>query len=204
MAKPKLQASTTVAMENINSLESHIDSMPEIDLKFKFFIAELMMLRLFAIVETNIADTAYKLATNAPYLNGAPPKLLVPPRKSMAGARSDMMDLGREKSRGLSWTAVREIKRNTKHILDPTDFFILNVSKYAAIITEMRKVRNYIAHKNSSSRKGFREVVRGKYSANLKLSAGSFLLLENRHSPHNFERFIKTSRILITDIASGV
>jgi len=204
MAKPKLQASTTGAIAKINALEKHVDSMYGIDMKLKYFVTELMMLRLFAIVETNIADTAYKLATNASYLNGTSPKLLVFPRKSMAGAREDMMGLDRDKKRGLNWAAAKEIKLNTKHILDPADFFILSIAKHAAIITEMRKIRNYIAHKNPASRKGFREVVRAKYAANLKLSVGAFLLSEKRHVPHNFKRFIKTSRVLITDIASGV
>ena len=141
MAKPKVDTSVNSAKEQILALENHINSMQDIDMKFQFFIAELTMLRLFAIVETGISDIAYRLATGSKYLNGITPALIAPACGTIDNARNMMMNYNRGgTARSLKWTQSGEIKKNIEHILDETDFFYVNIANHSAILTEMRNV----------------------------------------------------------------
>lgn len=203
MAKPKIHTTTDFALNQISLLEKYVLSMNTIEVKFQYFISELVMLRLFAIVETSIAEIAYKLATGATYLNGNPPKLLVSPCVSIKAAKHNMRTLNRRTTTDLHWRKASDIKDNIKHLLDSSDYFAQNIDKYGSIFSEMRIVRTYIAHRNTGSRKKFKSVIRQIYGANLRLQVGAFLISKKRKPMANLEKYIKTSRIFLNDIAIG-
>ncbi len=137
-------------------------------------------------------------------MNGITPALIAPACGTIDNARNMMMTYNRGgTARSLKWTQSGEIKKNIEHVLDETDFFYVNIANHSAILTEMRKVRNYIAHKNKGSRKGFSEVVRARYGGNLKIQVGAFLISKKRHTPSNLSRYFTVSKILIDDISKG-
>ena len=203
MAKSKIQTTTNLALSQISLLEKYVLSMNTIEVKFQYFISELVMLRLFTIIETSIEEIAYKLATGATYLNGNPPKLLVSPCVSIQAAKNNMRNLNRYKPTDLHWTKATYIKESIKYLLDSSDYFAQNIDKHGSIISEMRKVRVHIAHRDADSRKGFKDVIRQSYGANLRLTVGAFLISTKRKPMANLEVYIKTSRILLNDIATG-
>lgn len=205
MARPKVNTTTDYALSQISSLEDKILSMNTLEIKFQYFISELVMMRLFSIVEASIAEIAYKLATGAKYSNGNSPLLLVSPCPSMNAAKIKM----RNENRGgrtvdLKWSKASYIKQSIRYVLDDTDCFARNIDNHGIIISEMSKVRNFIAHKNPNSKDGYKSVLRQKYGAHPKLQVGAFLLSTKRTPTSNLEIYIKTSRIFLKDISTGI
>lgn len=75
---------------------------------------------------------------------------------------------------------------------------------YASYITELRYIRNYIAHRNDGTRKNFRTVVRKFYGAVVPgVTSGTLLLSERVSRPSLLETHIRTSRILIRDLVKA-
>jgi hypothetical protein len=203
MARPKIPTTTDYAQKQISSLENHILSMDDVEIKFQYFISELIMIRLFAILESSIAEIAYKLATGAKYVNGNTPMLLVSPCASIKTAKHIMRTENRGRTVDLKWSKASYIKESIKYVLDDTDYFARNIDRYGTIISEMSKVRNFITHKNTNSRTEYKSIIRHKYGANLKLQVGAFLLSTKRRPIPNLETYIQASRILLNDIAIG-
>ncbi|MEQ1621004.1 MAG: hypothetical protein ABL919_06330 [Methylococcales bacterium] len=81
--------------------------------------------------------------------------------------------------------------------------FITNAQIHGALIDQMRKVRNVLAHNTSSAKADFSEVVRQIYGANIKLTAGAFLCSTRRSPVCNLSRYIASTRIVLSDIAKG-
>src|SRR5207249_2455104 len=104
-----------------------------------------------------------KLLCGATYLDATHPGRLVTAR-SMAGAVTAMKTHGRSKPKNyLSWTKSKDIQDNLSLTLDAVDPFFAVVTKHGSLLSEMRFVRNHIAHGNSGTRSNFRKVVRQYY-----------------------------------------
>ena len=171
--------------------------------RYQFFIAELITLRLFAILESAIANIAYKLVAGAAYLNGNHPIRLFT-ANSMAGARSAMLNYRRSNPRqNLRWTKSRDIRDSTSNVLPATESFITYAQAHGHVMDEMRKVRNYIAHRNADSRLGYRQVVRATYGANINIQSGAFLASTRRRTVAKVDEYITISKIIITDLVKG-
>lgn len=203
MARPKINTTVERALSDLKKLENYINSMNDVELKFQSFIAQLVMMRQYDVLELAIAEIAYKLCTGSQYLNGNNPNLITRPAPSIKTAREQMCSFNRTKYRQLRWSRSKEIKCNIENIMDLTDYYVQKIEIHASLLCEMSKVRNFIAHNNASARKKYKEVIKDIYSADLKLGVGAFLISTKRHSIPNLERYIKFSRIMIKEIASG-
>ena len=203
MPTPNLSVTVREATAAIARLENFRADSRTLSAMHQHLIAELLMLRLFAILEFSIENLACKLVAGATYLNGDPPNRLVLAR-SLQAARSAMETHDRINGKiTLRWTSSRDIRKSTSTVLCGTDPFLNNTSRHAHILTEMRKVRNYLAHKSASSRKGYREVLRSIYGANRLVRVESFLTSPRRHSPTKIDQYLASTRVIISDLAMG-
>ena len=169
MAAPRVEVSVRNAILDIERLEQFRIDSQALEPVVQYLIAELIMLRLFSIIESTIEDIACKLVAGAFYLNGLYPARLCSAR-SMAGAKAAMLSYGRSKSKYyLKWTSVGDIRESTSKVLDAADPFMTYAEVHGNVLNEMRKVRNFLAHRGARARKGYREVVRVVYGANSRL-----------------------------------
>ena len=164
-------------------------------------IAEIVHLRLAILLENHMKTIFAKLCCGAAYIDGTAPLLLLAPRKSASAAVSAMQILNRAKPFQLSWNDGPKIRNGVQHLLDPRDHSISVVRNFGAHFTEMRFIRNHIAHKNEGTRTNFRKLVRSYYGANVPgITSGILLLSPKVSQPSLIEVHIRTSRTLIKDI----
>lgn len=158
-------------------------------------VAEIILLRLFDLFENFGASVATKLACGAPYVDGVAPVLLHRARSRQAAVRLFQL-YGRRSQRNLRWSSVKDINANITRVIDRNDNFIGVIGRYGLLISELRCVRNRIAHNNSKSRKKYREVVRRHYGAYMNHVSPGTLLLTSRISPILIEQYIRKGRIV--------
>ena len=185
-------------------LEELASSMETLAVGHRKLVAEIIMIRLVLLAENTISSICMKLLSGADYLDGRRPKRMVA-ASSKAKAEALMKQFGRTKPTGhLSWLRSREIRRNLKYTLEPTDPLLAVVLNYGALLTDMTYVRNHIAHKSESSRRHFRDVVR-KYYGGLKrgVTPGVLLLTEAFGKPVLVTKYIAYYRVLIRELVRG-
>lgn len=163
-------------------------------------IAEIMLMRLSFLLENHLKLIFAKLSCGARYLDGSIPKLQLP-RRSMAAALTAMKDFNRPRPRYPIWNDAAEIRENVIHVISANDHCISVMRAYASYITELRYIRNYIAHRNDGTHKNFRTVLRKFYGAVVPgVTSGTLLLSERVSTPPLMELHIRTSRILIKEL----
>ena len=202
MPAPRVEVTVRDTTTDIERLETYRTDSQSLAPKHQYLIAELIMLRLFSIIESAIENVACKLVAGAPYLNGTHPARLFT-ANSMNGAMSAMLTHGRPKARNyLRWTSVEDIRDSTSLVLHSTDPFITNTRAHSNILNEMRKVRNFLAHRSPKARQDFREVVRVVYGANSRVKISAFLT-SPRHPIAKVDEYLATAKIMISDLAKG-
>ncbi len=113
-----------------------------------------------------------------------------------------MRSHGRAKpKRYLSWTKASSIRDNVSQTLGASDPFFAVVSAHGALLTEMRYVRNHIAHANAATRVRFHGIVR-QHCGGLRrgLTPGLFLLMSTLGPPSLLQRYIVASRVAVKDL----
>ncbi len=114
-----------------------------------------------------------------------------------------MQRLKRPKIRyNLPWNDGAEIRDNIQFVIDPTDACHQELKNYASYLTEIRWIRNHIAHRNDNSRVNFIKLIRRYYGAKVPGVTCGNLLLSPRVSPTRplLERHIVTANVMIKDI----
>ncbi len=203
MAVAKLSITLRNADTAINRLEKYVSGAQVLPPKFQHFIAEMVMLRLFSIFESSVAEIAYKLAAGATYTNGNAPTLNVQ-AGSMLGSRSLFLAHGRQRARtNLQWTKASYIRESVEHVIPPTEIFIFNIQANGQVIEEMRKVRNILAHRTSSAASKYRTVLRQSYGANVQVTPGAFLTSTSRSSTTKLAFYLASTRAILNDAARG-
>ena len=204
MAAPRVDVTVRNTTADIDRLETFRADSQSLDPVHQYLIAELIVLRLFSIVESAIEEIACKLVAGSPYVNGLPPARLFPAR-SRDGARLAMLTHGRKKTKSyLRWTSVKDIRDSTSQVLKSTDPFITYAQAHGNILSEMRKVRNFLAHrKGPNARSGYKEVVRVVYGANSRVSIGAFLTSRRSRPVAKVDEYLATARIMVSDLARG-
>ena len=203
MPAPRVDVTVRETITDIDHLETFRTKSQLLAPEYQYLIAELIMLRLFSIIETAIEDLACKLVAGAPYVNGTQPVRLFTAR-SMDGARSAMLTHGRQRIKSyLRWTSVKDIRDSTSQVLNSTDPFIRYARVHGNILSEMRKVRNFLAHRNSRTRQSYREVVRVVYGANSRVGIEAFLTSRRSRSVAKVDEYLTTAKIMISDLARG-
>ena len=203
MPAPRVDVTVRNTNTDIERLETFRTNSQSLAPVHQYLIAELIMLRLFSIIESAIEDLACKLVAGATYVNGTLPGRLLP-ANSMHDARSAMLTYGRPKTKSyLRWTSVKDIRDSTSRVLISTDPFITYTQAHGNILSEMRKVRNFLAHRGPTARQGYREVVRVVYGANSRVRIGAFLTSRQRHSVAKVDEYLTKAKIMISDLARG-
>lgn len=187
----------------ISRLQAHVADAHELAPRFQNFIAEMVMLRLFSIFESSVAELAYKLAAGASYTNGTLPALSVR-ANSMNGSRGLFLSHGRTKSRqNLQWTKASYIRESVRYVMPDTEMFVFNVRAHGAVIEEMRRVRNVLGHQTPSARQLYKRVLRQEYGANVQVAPGAFLLSTNRNPTSKLNSYLASTRLILADAARG-
>ena len=203
MPAPRVEVTVRNTTTDIERLEIFRTDSQSLAPVHQYLIAELVMLRLFSIIESAIEDLACKLVAGAPYVNGTHPARAFPAR-SVDGARSAMLTHGRTKAKKyLRWTSVTDIRESTSTVLQSTDPFITYARVHGNILSEMRKVRNFLAHRSPNARQGYREVVRVVYGANSRVRVEAFLTSRQRRPVAKVDEYLTTAKIMIADLARG-
>ena len=203
MPMPRVEVTVRDSNADIERLETYRAASKCLAPIYQYLIAELIMLRLFSIIESATENVACKLVAGAPYLNGTHPARLIT-AKSMDGAMLAMREHDRPKAKSrLRWTSVRDIRDSTSQVLSSSDPFIVYAQAHGYILSEMRKVRNFLAHRSPDSRRGYREVVRIVYGANSKIRIGAFLTSRQRRPVAKIDEYLVTAKVIISDFARG-
>jgi len=193
----------TKKLSEIDKLQNYILNSSGLSAKYQHFISEVVMLRLFSVLETSFSECAFKLACGASYRSGIAPILLHNCR-SILDAHSNMLTLGRRRPTiYLKWTRADFIEDSIKNVLDTRDSFFLHITNHSLVIDEMRMVRNHIAHGTTSTRSDYYLVLTRLYGGNPRLNMGAFLTSKTRHTNSNIMRYIQVSKIIINDITAG-
>lgn len=204
MAVARLSITLRNAETAINRLQMHVSEAQVLPPKFQHFIAEMVMLRLFSIFESSIAELAYKLAAGATYTNGNAPALRVQ-AGSMLGSRALFLTHGRQRARtNLQWTKASYIRESVEHVIPPTERFVFNIQANGQVIEEMRRVRNVLAHRTSSASSKYRAVLRQSYGANVQVTPGAFLTSTSRSNTNKLALYLASTRAILNDAARGI
>lgn len=204
MPRASLPATYAASVRDINRLSVYVTNFGAMEAKYQYMVAEVVMLRLFSILEQAIGETALKLACGATYTNGRAATVLIPCR-SIADATNKMMTSRprRDQIRYLQWTKAALVERSIRYVLDSRDAFFINVQNNAILLNEMRVVRNEIAHRTKSTRQEYRTELARIYGAKTNLTVGAFLTSSTRHPRSNIVRYIRSIPIIVRDISRG-
>ena len=185
-------------------LNSLIPSLNNLSADHRKLVAEIMMVRLFLMVENTIQSACGKLLCGAPYLDTTTPLLLVLARSSV-DAFDLMRNHGRTKAkRSLNWTQSSEIRDNLRYTMDQNDSIFQAISNYGTLLTDMRYIRNHIAHKSSGSLENFQKLIRKHYGGLKRgVTPGLLLLTQALGPPVLIEQYILSSRVMIKSLVRG-
>ncbi len=198
MPKPSLAVDLRMTQDDTRYLEGILDDAKDLPPKFQFYVAELTLLRLSQLLEARIISVASKLVCGASYYDGTPPRMMCNAR-SIASAKVQMQVYGRPKPVNLKWSKVPSIKKNVVHVLDPAEHFLISLDKHSNFLSDLTGVRNYIAHRNASTRERYREVIKRHYGAYAKISPGVLLMSEKLMRPALLRRYVVEVRAMIGD-----
>ncbi len=203
MPTPKLSITLRNANKVIDKLQEYKNESENLEAKYQHFIAEMIMMRLFSTFEKTVAEMAFKLAARASYLNGTFPNLIVR-ANNINASRGLFLNHGRNRPRqNLRWTKAKYIRESVQFVIPVSEQFIRYALIHGASISEMRKIRNVLAHNNSKAKRDFSTVVRAVYGAKIGITIGAFLTTERRTPTCNLNRYIATTKIIINDMAKG-
>ncbi len=187
-------------VDKLSDFERNLNPLPA---KFQKLSAEIVLLRLFSLLEDTLASMARKVVCKAQYLDGSNPVVLVT-CPNVQSAESKMKQFGRTRIRyNLKWTRASEIKENLKYVLDGNDNFVRTIDYHGSFIDELRRIRNRIAHNNHQSRNNYQVVVRRYYGARLNGVTPGRLLMSTRHSPTLLWQYLAKSKILVKEVVKG-
>lgn len=185
-------------------LSALLGSVGAISPGYRKLIAEMLLLRLSIQLENTLKIIYCKICSGAPYLDGTIANL-TDCQRSIKSAIHAMQTKSRLRDRSnLPWNDGSEIRTNIEHIVSANDHCVTIMLNYASYLTEIRSVRNHIAHKNGGSRSKYKNVILRHYGARLNNITPGTLLLSTR--PRNgplIEYYIKTARIMIKDLVKG-
>lgn len=203
MPAASITSSFNKSIREIGVLSSYMNDCSTLESKYQYFIGEVVMLRLFAILESNICDVALRLACGTPYKSGTLPIRLIN-CLTIGDANFKMLSHGRRRPRPyLKWTYLSGIQDSIEHVLDLNDHFFVNINNHISLIDEMRDIRNHIAHRTSGTAVKYYNQLNSIYNANLRLPIGAFLTSKSRNPQSNIERYLLSMPIILHDISKG-
>ncbi len=202
MARPKVERTVYMLDRGVDRLIRYYRDSSDLVPRFQYLVAELVMLRLFSILEEAIEEVACKLVAGASYTNGNHPNLLYTAR-SQEAAKGAMSTYQRSKPQTLRWGRSSDIRDSVRKVIDTSDPFCHQATVHGNLLNEMRTVRNRVAHVGTNSREGFRQVIRQRYGANPSMQIGAFLTSTQRHQIAKLDEYLTTTKVMVADLAKG-
>ena len=203
MPKVSLISSLNRSIHDLAILSNFNLGSKALDAKYQYLISEVILLRLFSVLECTISEVAFKLACGATYRNGNNP-IVLRQCSSIHDSFINMISYNRRKPlHYLQWTKATFVRTSIEHILDINDSYYANIQNHSNLINEMRVVRNHIAHRSTSTKQEYDILLQQIYGGNPKLTIGTFLTTTNRNPISNIDRYIASTRIILDDITNG-
>lgn len=204
MGRPSITSIHKKAMSKLSVVEKYLIKAQALPPDLYGFVAEIMMLRIFSVLEYAIRETATRLACCAPYRNGDSPIDIIYPCSSLSDAINKFKTYNRTKAKSyLQFTNVKQTNDSIKYIIGASEPFRMKLVRYGNQFEEMRKIRNHIAHRTSSTRQDFKDVIRQKYGANLRINPSAFLISTKRQPQPIIVEYLTDVRVIINDVTSS-
>ena len=204
MPRLSITASYNSAINQLNITGRYLAKSKSLSAEMQGFVAEMLMLRLFSILETCVRDVSIKVACGTPYKNGinSNPTIRC---KSVNDAIEKFKNEGRggKPIQNLRFANVKQTSASIKHVINDREPFRVKLSSFGPMYEEMRCVRNHIAHRNQSTYSDYKDIVKRRYGANLKINTSSFLISTKRGGLARIDEYIRTIRVLINDVTNG-
>lgn len=185
-----------------DSLSNLLVKVSNLDFETQRIIYELVMVRLFSLLELQFESITLKVLCNTQYLDNSYPNLIVI-SSTARNAVSNMLSHGRTRplrTSDIKWNQYQCILGNIRHLVNSADNLLSVFSIHERIINEMRLVRNHIAHNTQDTRNKYKPVVTTHYGAYVNSVTPGKLLMSNRRSPCLLKQYIVTARIIIKDL----
>lgn len=164
-------------------------------------VAEVVLLRLLILIENTTKVIFCRIICGATYLDGSMPLLRVATSKNAPAAVHAMQSIGRDKAWRLSWNDAAQVRDNIKFVIDARDPCFATMITYASTITEIRFIRNHIAHRNDGTRKNYRKVIVRYYGARVRgVTCGTLLISPRVSTPTLLEVLIRKSRAFMREL----
>lgn len=202
MPLPSIAVTYNNTIRDIVILENYRRDSLNLEPKFQHFIAEIILLRLFSILENTLMETAQKIACQAPYRNGTVPTLMLICRSSI-DANYQFANYNRTKPQNTKWTMARFVNDTIKKVIPPTEPYRVNINNHALTINELRVVRNHIAHRTSSTLNEYKGIINTVFGAKLNIQPGAYLTSTKRLTSPKIDFYIRAVRIIVHDITNG-
>ncbi len=201
MPSPSLAVSYNRTLTDILRLETYRNSSLTLEPKYQHLISEVILLRLFSLIENYIKDICCKLACSAPYRSGAIP-VLIQTCTSVTNALYQFENFNRPSQKSSKWTNSNYSNNSIKKVIPATEKIRIQLGNHSILFDEMRMVRNHVAHKTSSTLVNYKIIVRNTFGANLNISTGAFLVSTKRIHVAKIDYYIAASKIFINDLSS--
>ena len=203
MPAPKIQTAYNSALRDIGVVENYRLKSLSLQPQFQGFIAEILMLRLFNILERAVFDISCRVACGAQYKNGVTPVPNVLAR-SLNDAVNQFKNYNRTRSLNyIQFTNVGNTNEAIKNVIPATEPFRQNLTNYGNQFDEMRNVRNQIAHGTSSTYEKYRNVIVRRYGSALKLKTAVFLTSTTREHIPVLDQYVTIVKLMIDDLSKG-
>lgn len=204
MSRLSITASYNSAINQLNITGRYLAKSKSLSAEMQGFVAEMLMLRLFSILETCVRDVSIKVACGTPYKNGINSNPTIK-CKSINDAIEKFKNEGRggKSIQNLHFTNVKQTNASIKYVINDSEPFRVKLSRFGPVYEEMRCVRNHIAHRTQSTYSAYKNIVKLRYGANLKINTSSFLISTKRGGLARIDEYIRTIRILINDVTNG-
>ena len=202
---PSLHPDVIEALAIFDRLETMFREVGYLRPRHRQAVAELMLVRLAIALENYTKSVVSKICCGAIYVDNSAPILLARQRstaRAIDAMRSAGMQLGRV--RRLRWTDGAVIRESLDTLVDPADPLFDRLRAHAATMTEVRHLRNHIAHKNRNSRDNFQKIVSRYYGVRLRhITPGVLLTTDKFGARTPLESVILRARTLVREM-SGV
>lgn len=203
MARPSILATYDKSMSDLAIVGRYLQKSKHLPPEMYGFVAEMLMLRIFSILENCVREVAARVACGVSYRNGVVSSPIVK-CTSIQDALNKFKSEGRRKPlSNLKFTNVNNTNNSIKFVLDNSEPIRVKLSRYGVQFEEMRKVRNHIAHRHKNTYVDYKNVIIGRYGAFLKLKPSVFLTSTKRQPRAIIDEYLIVVRVIINDITNG-
>lgn len=203
MPRLSINASYNNAINNLNVINRYLTKSKSLPFDMQGFVAELLMLRLFSVLETCVRDVSVRIACGVSYRDGTSSNPIVL-CSNIDDAIEKFKTEGRaNRIKNLHFSNVSNTNEAIKNVIQSTEPLRLKLTRFGVAFEEMRKVRNHIAHRTSNTYNDYKSVIRSHYGAYLKIKPSSFLISTKREPRPVIDTYLQTAKIIIDEITKG-